>query len=183
MNKLPKIVAIVGMTGAGKSEAAHFFREKSIPVLRFGDQTDLGLKELGKEINPKNETWYRENLRKELGMAAYAIKIEPRIREAAKTYSFIVLDGLYSWEEYLYLNERFTNFFLLCIYAHPEIRYERLSERKIRPLTRREARERDIHELEITNKGGPIAIADYLIHNEGSLPEFYAELDKLYSSL
>ena len=40
-------------------------------------------------------------------MAAMAIKIEPRILEAAKNNSFVVLDGLYSWEEYVFFKEHF----------------------------------------------------------------------------
>ena len=58
------LIAIVGMPGSGKSVAADFFRSKQIPVLRFGDQTDIGLKELGLDINEKNERMYRERIRK-----------------------------------------------------------------------------------------------------------------------
>lgn len=165
-----KLIAIVGMPGAGKSMVADFFRKKGIPVLRFGDQTDIGLKELGLPLNEKNERMYREQLRKEIGMAAMAIKIEPRILAAARDHSTIVLDGLYSWEEYTYLVKKFPQLQLLCIYAPPEIRYERLSKRPVRPLTREEARGRDIAEIENLNKGGPIALADTLIINETNDP-------------
>lgn len=165
-----KLIAIVGMPGAGKSIAANFFREKGLPVLRFGDQTDIGLKELGLPLTEKNERTYRESLRKELGMAAMAIKIEPRILKVAKDHPFIVLDGLYSWEEYTFLTKKFSRLSLLCIYAPPEIRYERLAHRPVRPLTHDESRSRDIAEIENLNKGGPIAIADYLITNETNDP-------------
>ncbi len=172
--KKPKLIALVGMPGAGKTEAANFFRLKKIPVLRFGDQTDIGLKELGLPLNEKNERFYREKLRKELGMAAYAIKIEPRIKKVKS--DLIVLDGLMSWEEYTYLLAKFPQLKLLCIYARPEVRYRRLASRKIRPLSYQEARERDIAELENLNKGGPIALADYLIINENNLAEFHQAL-------
>ncbi|MBI3560024.1 dephospho-CoA kinase, partial [Candidatus Gottesmanbacteria bacterium] len=66
MNDSFKLVAIVGMPGAGKSMVADFFRKRGIPVLRFGDQTDIGLKELGLPLNENNERMYRENIRKEL---------------------------------------------------------------------------------------------------------------------
>lgn len=170
MNKDFKLIAIVGMPGAGKSLVADFFRKKGIPVLRFGDQTDIGLKELGLALTEKNERWYREHIRKELGMAAMAIKIEPRILAAAKDNATVVLDGLYSWEEYTYLVKKFPHIQLLCVWAPPEVRYERLSKRPIRPLTREEARERDIAEIENLNKGGPIAMADVLILNETNDP-------------
>lgn len=183
MSTPSKLIAIVGMPGSGKSVAAEFFRKKGIPVLRFGDQTDIGLRESGMEINPKNESWYREKIRKDLGMAAMAIKIEPRILKILGSSRLIVLDGLYSWEEYLYLIKRFSRLQLLCIYVKPEIRYVRLGIRKIRPLTSKEAKERDIHEVEITNKGGPIAIADRLIVNEGTKEELEHQLETFLAEL
>jgi len=183
MNNKLKLIAIVGMPGAGKSVAASFFLEKGIPILRFGDQTDIGLKEYHLERNEKNERWYREKLRKELGMAAMAIKIEPRILEAAKKHTIIVLDGLYSWEEYVYLKYRFPYLKMLCIYASPEVRYSRLETRKIRPLTYKEAEERDIAELQNLNKGGPIAIANYLVKNELDIAHFTKELENVYSHI
>lgn len=171
------LIAIVGMPGSGKSIAADFFRAKGIPVLRFGDQTDIGLKEQGLPLTEENERRYREQIRKELGMAAMAIKIEPRIRTAAKQHETIVLDGLYSWEEYLYLKGKFLHLTLLCIYASPKMRYERLSSRLVRPLTRAEAIGRDTAEIEHLNKGGPIAMADYVINNEGTREHLEHELE------
>lgn len=183
MNKKLKLIAITGLTGSGKSIAAKFFRDKGMPVLRFGDQTDLGLQELGMEINEKNERWYREKIRQELGMAVYAIKIKPRIEEAAKTYNLIVLDGLYSWEEYIYLNKIYPQLQILCIYTTPKIRYGRLRKRTTRPLTDKEAHTRDISEIEKLNKGGTIVMADYLIKNDSSLADFHKELEDYYHTI
>lgn len=183
MNNKAKLIAIVGMPGAGKSVAAQFFKDKGIPVLRFGDQTDIGLNELGMPLSEKNERWYREEIRRELGMAAMAIKIVPRINAVDPQNKLIALDGLYSWEEYLYLNGAFPEIQLLCIYARPELRYQWLAKRKIRPLTREEARSRDIAELENLNKGGPIALADYLIKNESTEADFYKELEKFCETI
>lgn len=177
------IIAIVGMPGAGKTVAADFFRAKGIPVLRFGDQTDISLTELGLVRNEKNERFVREELRKDLGMAAMAIKIEPRILKAAKTATAVVLDGLYSWEEYVFLKGKFPKIQLLCIYAPPATRYARLGNREIRPLTVTEAASRDIAEIENLNKGGPIAIADYCIVNDGDQAAFQTRLESLYRKL
>ncbi|MBI4065263.1 AAA family ATPase [Candidatus Gottesmanbacteria bacterium] len=179
----PQLIAIVGMPGAGKSTAADFFREKNIPVLRFGDQTDIGLKELGLERNEKNEREYREKLRHDLGMAAMAIKIEPRIRDAAKQADRVVLDGMRSLEEYIFLKEKFPQLKVLCIYASPELRYQRLATRSVRPLTKTESRRRDFAEIQNLNSGGPIAIADYLIKNERSNEHFIGKLEKYHTSL
>lgn len=174
-----KLIAIVGMAGSGKSVAAEFFRSKGIPVLRFGDQTDIGLHEAGLPISEENERNYRENIRKELGMAAMAIKIEPRINDAAKTQSTVVLDGLYSWEEYVYLKEKFPQIQLLCIWTQRDLRYERLAARRVRALTKTEAETRDIAEIEHLHKGGPIAMADYIIINDA---DFMSKLEDFYDT-
>lgn len=183
MEQPRKLIAIVGMPGAGKTVAADFFRAKGITILRFGDQTDISLKELCLVRNEKNERYVREKLRKDFGMAAMAVKIEPRILDAAKTHNVIVLDGLYSWEEYIFLKKKFPEIQLLCIYASPKVRYERLGRRKVRPLTEEEAHTRDIAELENLNKGGPIAIADYCIVNDGDEEAFQTQLTSMYTRL
>lgn len=180
MKKTKKIIAVVGMPGAGKTTACEFFRKKGIPVLRFGDETDRGLTTMGKPLTEKNERWYRENLRKELGMAAYAIKIKPRLKEVLKEHNFVVLDGLYSWEEYEYLKKIYKNLFLLCVYASPPIRYRRLLKRKVRKLEIEEACQRDVAEVLNLHKGPPIALADYLVKNEKNVGDLYGELKELF---
>ena len=171
------LIAVVGMPGAGKSVSCQHLSKSGFPVLRFGDQVDIGLKELNLPVNEKNERRYREDIRKELGMAAMAIKIEPRVNKAFESSDVIVLDGLYSWEEYIYLQEKFTHLFLVCIYARPEIRYQRLAKRPVRPLNKKEARSRDIAELENLNKGGPIAITDFLVKNNKKTDKLFQKLD------
>jgi dephospho-CoA kinase len=177
------LLGIVGMAGSGKSVASDFFRSKGIPVLRFGDQTDIGLKEQGLPLTEENERVYREQIRKELGMSAMAIKIEPRIQEAAQKSNVIVLDGLYSWEEYIYLKGKFPTMQLLCVWAPPALRYERLAKRVIRPLSREEAQSRDIAEIENLHKGGPIAVSDFIIKNDSTQESFQKELSSLYERL
>ncbi len=178
-----KILAFVGMPGAGKSEAAAYLQEKNIPFIRFGSFTDEGVKSLGMELNPDNERIVREKFREELGMAAYAIKAEPKISEMLKTSQMVGIDGLYSWEEYVFLKEKFPNLILVHIFAEPKVRYERLLNRPIRPIPMDKSRERDIAELEKLNKGGPIAIADYIIENEGDLNEMKSKIDRLLNRL
>lgn len=160
------ILAFVGMPGAGKSEATLYLTQKKIPFVRFGDVTDEGVKELGLPLTPQNERIIREKIRKESGMAAYAIKSEPKIKKLLEEHDVIAIDGLYSWEEYIYLKEKFPNFILIHIYAEPQKRYQRLARRIIRSVPEDKSRERDIAEIEKLNKGGPIAIADYMIENE-----------------
>lgn len=178
-----KIIAFVGMPGAGKSEAAAYLQEKNIPFIRFGSLTDEGVKELGLDLTPDNERLVREKLRNELGMAAYAIKAEPKISEMLTESNIVGIDGLYSWEEYVYLKEKFPNLVLIHIFAEPKLRYARLLNRPIRPVPLDKSRERDIAELEKLNKGGPIAIADYMIQNEGDLEDMKRKIDVLLEKI
>lgn len=176
MTKRIQLIALVGLPGSGKTVAANFFRKHGFTVLRFGDQTDIGLKEQGLPRTEENEKTYREKIRKDLGMAAMAIKIEPRIREAMKKTDAIVLDGMRSLEEYTYLREKFPHLTTLCLYAPPALRYQRLSKRKVRPLTAEESKLRDVDEVTTLHSGGPIALSEHLIKNEGSPDDFLFDL-------
>lgn len=171
------LLAIVGMPGSGKSSAVQYLTDKGFPSVRFGDITEEGLREKGLPITPENEQDFREKIRSELGMAAYAIKSLPKIEKLLLEYNVIVIDGLYSFAEYKHLKEKFQNLILIHIYAEPSIRYKRLMERSVRPFTKEQARARDIAEIEALDKGGAIAIADYLVLNNGDIASLHKELD------
>jgi dephospho-CoA kinase len=171
------IVAIVGMTGSGKSEVASFFAKKGYKSIRFGDATDQVIKDQGLALNEENEKKIRETLRQKYGMDAYAKLNLPRIeKEMGK--KDLVLDGLYSWEEYQFLKQKLPKMVVLAVYAPPELRYERLDDREIRPLTREQAVSRDTKEIENLNKAAPIAMADYTITNVGTLFDLEESVEK-----
>ncbi|MBA7693364.1 hypothetical protein ES703_101945 [subsurface metagenome] len=60
-----KVVSIVGMAGAGKSEVARVFEENDFAKIRFGDITDEEIKKQSLEPNEKSERYVREFLRQE----------------------------------------------------------------------------------------------------------------------
>lgn len=181
---MKKIIAIVGMPGAGKTEAAQYLEKKGVPFIRFGAFTDEGVKEAGLPLTPENEKLIRERFRTELGMGAYAIKAKPKIDEMLNENDLIAIDGLYSWEEYTYLKKIFPSLTLINVFAEPSVRYKRLSERSIRPVSLDKAYSRDVNELEKLNKGGPIAIADYLIvNNSDDINDLHRQVDQLFIRL
>lgn len=166
-----KVVSIVGMAGAGKSEVARMFAESGFVRIRFGDVTDDEVRRRGLELNEANERAVRESLRAEHGMDAYARLNCPRI-DAAMRDSNVVIDGLYSWEEFVFLKDCYGDGLRqVAVWASPATRHARLAGREVRGLTGTEAVARDRAEIENSNKGGPIAIADYIIVNESSLEE------------
>jgi dephospho-CoA kinase len=172
-----KIVSMVGMPGAGKSEAARVFEANGFYRIRFGDVTDRELRKRGLELNEKNERDVREALRREHGMAAYAKLNLPAI-DAALESSDVVIDGLYSWEEYTFLKDHYGEAFCaVAIWASPSTRYDRLTGRRVRPLSREDAAGRDKAEIENVNKGGPIAMADFIVLNESSLDSLRREAE------
>jgi len=178
-----KVVAIVGMAGSGKSEVARVFEQSGFSIIRFGDITDQEVKRRGLELNEENERHVRQELRKEHGMAAYAMLNLPRIDQALLSIN-VVVDGLYSWEEYTLMKSRFENdLYVVAIWASPRTRYMRLAGRKVRPLTTEQAATRDNAEIEKVNKGGPIAMADFTIINESSLQELHQQTEKVVAAL
>jgi len=178
-----KIVSIVGMPGAGKSEVARVFEGRGFTRIRFGDVTDQEIRKRGLELNEKNERYVRELLRQELGMSAYAKLNLPAI-DAALKGSDVVIDGLYSWEEFVFLKEHYGDAFrAVAVWASPATRYSRLARRRERPLTREESAGRDKSEIENINKGGPIAMADFTLVNESSLSNLRNETQKVIEQL
>jgi len=178
-----KVVSIVGMTGAGKTEVAKVFEESGFVRIRFGDLTDKEIEKQGLELNEENERYVRELIRKQYGMAAYAKLNLTRIDETLK-HSNVVIDGLYSWEEYTFLKTYYgEDFYVVAVWASPGTRYARLASRLNRSLTIDEAVRRDVAEVENLKKGGPIAMADFTIINESSLKNLRKEARRIISKL
>ena len=164
------------MCGSGKSEAVKFFIEHGFSKVYFGEVVMDEIKRLGLEVNEQNERKVREDLRKEFGMGAMAVKSLPKINELYKTGN-VVIESLYSWEEFRIIKDKFKDAFkLLTIYTTKELRYARLASRPFRPLTHEESQSRDISEIEKLDKGGPIAFTDYLVMNDGAIGEMYERL-------
>jgi dephospho-CoA kinase len=181
--KSVKVVSVVGMTGAGKSEVARVFKQKGFTLIRFGDITDKEIKRRGLKPGEASERLVRETLRREQGPAAYAELNLPRIEQALES-SNVVVDGLYSWEEYTCLNSCYgESLYLVAVWSSPKTRYARLASRSSRRLTEEEAASRDRAEIENTAKGGPIAMADFTIVNESSLEELKAQTARIADRL
>lgn len=178
-----KIIAVVGMCGAGKSVASDLLENMGYKKVYFGGVTMEKLKEENLEVNPENEKMMRERLRSELGMGAYAKILLPRIKEYSNECN-TVLDGLYSWDELKILKDELGDkLTVVAIITDKKVRYERLEKREIRPLSNLEAQNRDISEIENIAKAGPIAYADYFILNNGSIEDYKNRLDEILKQI
>lgn len=176
-----KILAFVGLTGSGKSTAVEHFTNKGHPKVYFGGVVLGAMDEAGIEHTAENERSFREKLREEHGKDVVVNKIVEQITNLANAgQRRIIADGLYTWTEYKILKKAFPGELITVATVAPRrLRYRRLAERPIRPLTSNEAYERDQAEIENLEKGGPIAIADHFIINNGSLDHFDEQLDDL----
>jgi dephospho-CoA kinase len=188
-----KLLCIVGMCGAGKSMIADALVERGFVFFRFGQITLDIVKERGLPLTEASEKMVREGVRAEHGMGAYAILNKPKIEKLIKE-GHVVGDGLYSWDEYKILDQAYgKSLIVIAVYAPPELRYERISKRisdaqdtqlRHRPFSKEQAIQRDYAELENSDKGGPIAMADFTLVNTGTkeelLQQFTLMMDRLH---
>lgn len=180
-----KLIAIVGMSGSGKSVATDYLVSKGYFKIYFGGLTYKLMHEANVKItrDGRSEKEFRENLRKRYGKECYAKLLLPEI-EASLEKGNVVLDGLYSWDEYKFLIDKFpSRLKLICVIADKSIRYSRVSIRKDRPYSIEDIIYRDVSEIENLAKGGPIAFADYYIFNNGSIEDYEKRLTKILESI
>ncbi len=182
--KKPIIAAFVGMSGSGKTEAVKYLSETyKKPVISFSNVVNEYIDSHKLEHSASNHKKVRMDFRKLHGMEAMAVIRKGEIEESLKNSNIVLIEGLYSWEEYVYLKENFknVNIVLIAIWARKDLRWERASKRAYKKGFFGE--ERDISELTEINKGPPIAFADYMVKNDFSLHDFHDKLDETYRSI
>ena len=173
------VILIMGMSGSGKSTVSDYLESKGLPVVYLGKLTIDELKKRGLEICEANEKMVREGLRKEYGINAYIKMALPKINLIIEK-SPVVIDGLYSWSEYKYLVSKVKRpIIIIAIFTNKDLRYERISNREIRPLSFEDTRKRDFAEIENIEKGGPIAFADFMVLNNGNKGNLLIKIEKL----
>ncbi len=181
INKNIKIVAIVGLSGAGKSSVVDYIAEKGYPKVYFGGVLYAAMDKAGVEITPESQQIFREEIREKEGKDFVVKRIISQIHDLIDAGQHrIVADGLYSWTEYKIMKREFPGeFSVVAVVAPKHLRHHRLANRPERPFTDTEANERDWSEIENLEKGGPIAIADHFIINNGSMDHLHQQVDDI----
>jgi dephospho-CoA kinase len=184
-NKKLKIIAFVGLTGSGKSSAVDYVAEKGFPKVYFGGVILNAMAEAGLEINEENEHRFREEIRRKEGKEFVVNRAIRQINDlVAAGQDRIIIDGLYTWTEYKILKHDFPGeLTVVALFTPKHLRHRRLSVRPSRPLTEPEANERDWSEIEDLEKGGPIAIADYMITNDSDAEHLHEQVDKILDDI
>ncbi len=180
----PRSLALVGMPGAGKTLCARHLEQRGYFQYRFGSIIVDEVVERGWTITPENERIVREEIRANEGMDAIARRALPQLKATLASHQSVVIDGLYGFGEYKLLRQELgADMVVVAVLAPRWLRYSRLASRPERPLTAAEAEARDYQEIEKLEKGGPIALADFYLHNDREPETLLAALDALVSEL
>lgn len=180
-----QLVAFVGLSGSGKTAAALHLREKNIPVVYFGDVIRKAMEQAGIEPTWENQQEFRESIRAREGKEFVARQAIAQIRNLFDAGQHkIVLDGLYTWPEYRAVKHAFPGTLTVIAIVSPRnVRYRRLEKRPVRPMSPQEASDRDFAEIEHLEKGGPIAMADYFLHNDKDIDYLHEQIDQILEEI
>ena len=182
-----KIVALVGMSGSGKSVAVDYLTGKGYPKVYFGGMIYKDMEKRGIERTPdgESEKKFREMIRETEGKDWVVRQVIDEVHDLMKAgQKRIVLDGVYSWTEYKTLKHEFPGMLtFIAIVVSKKLRYKRVAARPDRPFNAEEIRERDRSEIENLEKGGPIAAADYYVLNNGTVEDMEKDLQEILTEI
>jgi dephospho-CoA kinase len=176
------IVGVAGMPGAGKAVVSRIAKEQDWTIVVMGDVIRDETRSRGLEPAPENIGKVMLKLREEEGAAVVAKRCLPKIAEADS--DMVLVDGIRSLAEMYEFEKNFPQFILIAVHSSPETRFERLFRRKRSDDSAGWGgfAERDLRELSV-GQGNVIALADYMIVNEGTLEEYKARIREVLDSV
>lgn len=179
---------IIGITGgfcSGKDTVADYLIKKGFVHCSLSDYLREELRNIGKEIGVVNLRSIGDELREEHGSNFLA-------KKALKTFkqgTAYVVSSIRSAGEVAEFKKR-EGFFLISLNAPPEIRFERMKNRKKKenePQTLEEFKEQEARQNMTDVNAMQIAqcmkMADFEIQNTGTMEELYSQLDNILTSI
>jgi len=174
-----KVYILAGMPGAGKEEFVRVAQEMGFNVVRMGDVVRAEARNRGIPADDRNVGGFAHAERETHGYDIWA----------RRTLSFVtefptIIDGCRGESEVRIFRSSFAETMIIAIHSSPRTRYKRLKARgrDDAPRSWEEFVERDFRELG-WGLGNVIALADIMIVNEGSLPEFREDVKKILDGL
>jgi dephospho-CoA kinase len=179
-----KVICIVGMPGSGKSEVLEVFKENGIPTFNMGDIiTKIEPEARGiTEIDEYVESDIREDIRKELGPAAVAIRTVEEVRKLES--DTVAIGGVHTFEEIEYFRKELDeDFIIIAVDCREDIRRLRISVRAERPMSSEEFEHRESKYKEIFNVCDIMCDADARIDNNGTKDELRAQVEAVMAKI
>jgi len=169
MPKLPLIVCITGMPGAGKTTVAQALKENNFKIITMGDVVREEAVRRGLAQDDVNLGKLMLKLRQTLGPGAIAHLIVQKMQKDSGM--LFAVDGLRSMDEVEVLKKHGV-VKILGIHAPKEARFRFLSGRKRKdaPKTEDEFLNRDKRELDV-GIGEAISYSDSIITNDKTIRE------------
>lgn len=175
------VICVTGMPGAGKSTASEVSAGMGFEVFRMGDDVRMEAERRKLAPNDENLGLVMLQLRQSGGPVAIAVLSKQRIEKEARS-SFVLIDGIRNMNEFLEFR-KLGKAVLVSIHASPERRYKFLQNRgrTDSPNSFQSFESRDRRELSV-GIGEPIALADEVIINKGSVDDLKKDVSALLSS-
>jgi dephospho-CoA kinase len=180
-----KVIFVAGMPGSGKSEAVEVFKARGLSVVNMGDVVREEARARGLAESPENIGEVSVALRREYGDEEIARRCSRRIKEELRRGRDVVVEGVRSLEEIKYFKKTLqAEFIIVAVHSAPRTRYRRLKNRGRGddPRDWDTFVERDYRELGY-GMGSAIALADYMVVNEGALGELREKIDAICRSI
>jgi dephospho-CoA kinase len=175
-----KILVTAGMPGSGKEEFLQCCLARGAVIIRMGDIVREKAKEFGLEPSDKNLGDLANEERMRYGMDIWAKRVIPLVGG-----ELVAIDGTRGPDEIKAFKHAFgDDLKVVAIHSSPGTRFDRLKsrQRSDSPAKLADFEQRDRRELD-WGLGDAIALADFMVVNEGALDELtsqvYALLDEL----
>jgi dephospho-CoA kinase len=180
MTPPPRFIGLTGTNGAGKGEAAAYFRAKGYAYYSLSDVIRDELRARGEAVSRDNLIRTGNELRERFGPDVLARRTMAKVGSGERA----VIDSVRNTHEVAYLRRQ-EGFVLLAIDAPLSVRFARVAVRgrdesaaDLEAFRKKEEEERTggatAQQLEAC-----MAAADRLIVNDGTLPEFHRQLEEV----
>jgi dephospho-CoA kinase len=178
MKKPPRLIGLTGTNGAGKGEAAAFFKARGYALFSLSDilREELGAR--GEVITRDNLIRIGNELRERYGPDVLAVRTMAKIGGPA------VIDSIRNTHEVAALRRQ-PGFILLAIDAPVEVRFARVASRgrdesasDLEAFRKKEGQERTGGETS-QQLEACMAAADRLILNDGTIPDLHRKLEEI----
>jgi dephospho-CoA kinase len=163
-----KLIVTVGMPGSGKDELIAVAQSMGLATLKMGDLVREETRRRGLQLTNANVGRVASEERDKHGPGIWAQRALPKLTETR-----MLVDGCRSDSEVTVFRHNFGDLYVLGIFASPETRYDRMTQRGRHDdgAGLQEFFDRDRRELK-WGIGNAFALADGMLLNEGSLDDF-----------